>query len=73
MALTTIRFTVRKKGGALAGQTLEQKIAEFDWEGFKNTPNAEAFAKKAYYVAAWIFNTMLYLATGYRHQWLRAR
>lgn len=48
MALTTIRFTVRNKGGKLGGETLEHQVAEFDWSTFKNTPNAEAFAKKAY-------------------------
>lgn len=52
MSLTSIRFTVRNKGGKLGGQTLEHSIAEFDWPTFKNTPNAEAFVKKAYYAAA---------------------
>lgn len=52
MTLTTIRFTVRKKGGKLSGQTLEHQVAEFDWQTFKNTPNAEVFVKKAYYAAA---------------------
>jgi hypothetical protein len=52
MTLTTMRFTVRNKGGKLSGQTLEHQVAEFDWIVFKNTPNAEAFVKKAYYAAA---------------------
>lgn len=52
MSHTTIRFTVRKKGGPSAGKTLEQSVAEFNWEKFKNTPNAEAFVKKAYFAAA---------------------
>lgn len=52
MTLTSISFTVRNKGGKLAGQTLTHSVAEFDWSAFKNTPNAEAFVKKAYYAAA---------------------
>ena len=52
MPFTPIRFTVRKKGGPLGGQTLEHQVAEFDWLIFKNTPNAEAFVKKAYVAAA---------------------
>jgi hypothetical protein len=52
MPFTPIRFTVRRKGGALGGQTLEHQVAEFDWPAFKNTPNAEAFVKKAYFAAA---------------------
>lgn len=52
MSYTMIRFTVRNKGGALGGQTLEHEIPEFDWDKFKNTPNAEVFAKKAYLAAA---------------------
>ncbi|TRZ64969.1 MAG: hypothetical protein D4S02_09945 [Rhodocyclaceae bacterium] len=52
MSLTPIRFTVRKKGGALSGQPIEHLVAEFDWVMFKNTPNAEGFVRKAYYAAA---------------------
>ncbi len=52
MSLTPIRFTVRKKGGALSGQPIEHQVAEFDWGVFKNTPNAEGFVRKAYYAAA---------------------
>ena len=52
MTLTTIRFRVRNKGGKLGGEILEHQVAEFDWSTFKNTPNAEAFVKKAYYAAA---------------------
>jgi hypothetical protein len=52
MSLSSIRFTVRKRGGALGGQTIEQEVAAFDWRAFKNTANAEAFVKKAYYAAA---------------------
>lgn len=52
MSLTSISFTVRNKGGKLGGQTIEHSVAEFDWPTFKNTPNAEAFVKKAYYAAA---------------------
>ena len=50
--LTKIRFTVRDKGGSLGGQTIEGHIPEFHWESFKQTPNAEAFVKKAYVAAA---------------------
>ena len=52
MSSTPIRFTVRDKGGALGGQTLEHEVADFDWASFKNTPNAEAFVRKAYFAAA---------------------
>ena len=52
MPLTSIRFTVRNKGGKLGGQTLEHSVAEFDWQAFKNMPNAEVFVKKAYYATA---------------------
>ena len=50
--MTPIRFTIRRRGGDFAGQTYEYRVAAFDWELFKKTPNAEAFAKKAYYAAA---------------------
>lgn len=52
MPLITVRFTVRKKGGTLGGQTLEGQVEEFDWDVFKNTPNAQEFVKKAYYSSA---------------------
>ena len=52
MSLVPIQFTVRNKGGALGGQTIEHLVAEFDWEVFKNTPNSEEFVRKAYYAAA---------------------
>jgi len=52
MAMASIRFTVRRKGGALGGQTLEHPVPEFEWHTFKNLPNAEAFVKKAYFAAA---------------------
>lgn len=52
MSLTSIRFTVRNKGGKLGGQTLQHDVAEFNWQTFKNTSNAEAFVKKAYVAAA---------------------
>ncbi len=52
MPLTPIRFTVRRRGGEFGGQTLEYSVAAFDWELFKNTANAEAFVRKAYYAAA---------------------
>ena len=52
MALSPVRFTVRKKCGSLGGQTLEGQVAEFNWELFKNTPNAAEFVRKAYFAAA---------------------
>lgn len=52
MPHTTIRFTVRRKGGVLAGQTIEHEVPKFDWQSFKNLPNAEEFVKKAYFAAA---------------------
>ncbi|MDP2816313.1 MAG: hypothetical protein Q8O19_06505 [Rectinemataceae bacterium] len=52
MPFTPIRFTVRNKGGVLGGQSLEHEVADFDWVSFKNTPNAEAFVRKAYFAAA---------------------
>jgi hypothetical protein len=51
MAMTSIRFTVRRKGGALGGQTLEHPVPEFEWHTFKNLPNSETFVKKAYLAA----------------------
>lgn len=52
MELTPIRFKVRNKGGALGGQTIEHLVATFDWEAFKNVPNAMAFVRKTYHAAA---------------------
>lgn len=52
MSNVPIRFTVRNKGGALGGQTIEHSVPEFDWTAFKNEPNAEAFVKKAYIAVA---------------------
>lgn len=52
MPLSPIRFRVRRRGGEFGGQMLEYNVATFDWELFKNTPNAEAFVRKAYYAAA---------------------
>ena len=46
-----ISFVVRKKGGVSGGKTLSGKIPAFDWESFKNTPNADVFVKKAYIAA----------------------
>ena len=48
MPKVTIRFRVRDKGGKSAGKIVEGQIPEFNWESFKNAPNAEAFVKKAY-------------------------
>ena len=52
MPFTTIRFRIRNRGGNFGGQIFEHKIPEFDWNLFKNTPNAEAFVKKAYVATA---------------------
>jgi len=47
----SVSFLVRDKGGASAGSTISVDAPEFNWEDFKNTPNAEEFAKKAYFAA----------------------
>ena len=52
MGRKAIRFTVRNRGGASGGKTIEHEVPEFDWAAFKNTVNAEAFVKKAYFSAA---------------------
>ena len=52
MAMTPIQFTIRRRGGEFAGHTYKYRVAAFDWDLFKKTANAEAFAKKAYYAAA---------------------
>lgn len=52
MTKATIRFRIRDRGGEFGGQTFVHKVPAFDWALFKNTPNAEAFAKKAYFAAA---------------------
>ena len=52
MSLTSIRFKIRNRGGAFGGQSFEYRVPAFDWNVFKNTPNAEAFVKKAYFAAA---------------------
>lgn len=46
-----ISFIVRDKGGPAGGKTLTGAAPAFEWENFKNTPNAEAFVKKAYIAA----------------------
>ena len=46
-----VNFRVKDKGGPSGGKTLTQSVPSFDWESFKNTPNAEAFVKKAYFAA----------------------
>jgi hypothetical protein len=48
-----MRFIVRNKsGGKSGGKTMVGDVPAFDWESFKNTPNAEAFVKKAYFSEA---------------------
>lgn len=47
----TVSFRVRDKGGPSGGKTLSREVPPFDWEVFKNTPNAEEFVKKAYFAA----------------------
>lgn len=42
---------VKNKGGPSAGKSLSGSAPKFDWESFKNTPNAEEFVKKAYSAA----------------------
>jgi hypothetical protein len=46
---TTVSFTVKDKKGKSAGKVLAADVPEFDWESFKNTPNANEFVKRAYY------------------------
>ena len=46
-----ISFRVKDKGGPSGGKLLSRLVPAFDWESFKNTPNAEAFVKKAYFAA----------------------
>lgn len=45
----SISFRVKDKGGKSGGKWLSGSVPAFDWESFKNTPNAESFAKKAYF------------------------
>ncbi|OZA26988.1 MAG: hypothetical protein B7X93_09885 [Hydrogenophilales bacterium 17-61-9] len=48
---TTVSFRVKDKGGPSGGHSLSKSVPAFDWEGFKRTPNAEEFVKKAYFAA----------------------
>lgn len=48
---TSIRFTVRNKGGNLSGKIIEREVPDFDWDAFKKCPNASEFAKKVYFQA----------------------
>lgn len=43
-----VKFRVKNKGGRLAGQTLEREVPEFNWDEFKNLPNAKEFVEKSY-------------------------
>mgnify|MGYP003622360678 CR=1 FL=1 len=46
---TSIEFVVRNRNGSKSGgQKIKGEIENFDWEKFKNIPNAAAFVKKAY-------------------------
>ena len=47
----TIKFRVRNKQGQLSGVEIENEVPKFDWQTFKNSPNANEFVKKAYYSA----------------------
>ena len=47
----TISFRVKDKGGPSSGKTVSADVPTFDWESFKNTPNAEEFVKKTYFAA----------------------
>lgn len=44
-------FRVKDKGGPSGGKTLSRDVPAFDWENFKNTPNAEEFVKKVYFAS----------------------
>lgn len=46
-----VSFRVRDKGGPSGGKLLSREAPAFDWESFKNTPNAEEFVKKIYFAA----------------------
>lgn len=46
-----ISHVVRDKGGKSAGKTLTAEVPAFDWEQFKNAPNANEFVKRAYYAS----------------------
>ncbi|MNZ57829.1 hypothetical protein D3C78_758190 [compost metagenome] len=46
-----VKFTVRNRGGSLGGKTIEREATDFDWEAFKNCPNAAEFAQKVYFQA----------------------
>jgi hypothetical protein len=52
-AMSKIQFSFRakNKGGPLAGKILEKEVPQFVWHDFINAPNAEQFARKAYYAA----------------------
>ncbi len=51
MEKTVVKFRVRNKGGKLAGKAIERAVPDFDWETFKNCPNAEEFSRKSYFQA----------------------
>lgn len=44
-------FRIKDKGGVSGGKNISASVPDFDWERFKNTPNAETFVKKAYFAA----------------------
>ena len=43
-----VSFVVKNKGGLSGGKRLVGDAPAFNWEQFKNAPNAEEFVKKAY-------------------------
>jgi hypothetical protein len=46
------RVRQRSNGSPVAGKMVSIVIPPFDWEAFKNTPNAQQFVKKAYIAEA---------------------
>ena len=48
METCEFRFRNTKENGDLAGATQSMDVPSFDWELFKNLPNAELFVRRAY-------------------------
>ena len=46
--LKKFNFRKSKENGELSGKEIEHEVPEFDWESFKNIPNARLFVERAY-------------------------
>lgn len=46
------RVRQRRNGSRLAGKTISIEIPSFEWDVFKNTPNAQEFVRRAYMAEA---------------------